>query len=708
MKDLSDLCNSYRTRADAFAELLRKLRELCGDSRGGLPGLPPKSEELADHLIEVLRFRRAECNPTYRVALAGGYSVGKSELINAFLNSDLLPQEMQDLTFIPTILKASESGTFVAKVRHLTHSEVTEILTYYSRRIGPGIFPAEISEVETMSARKLDAAKAQLENDRERDDLETLCRALRDPDLRRYVFESEQAHEREIDRSEIAGFVKRRSSLLERYIAGAVTIELPDFPFAPGVELVDLPGTDADDPWAKQLTTRFVKEVDALLLVSEADQVFGDASAELLQQIRNWGGDHAQRLIVVLNKTDVYAGKSGAEIRGAYQMLREGMSRYFPAGQPLVFFVCAHAALQVSPNHEQAGQAVQRIEKTDDPLLDQALSHTREEGGVPHLRRRLAEFLQNRAAEVKRGSLEKKWAELVRPFFELLVPAADIARDELADSKSRVLARSQKRLDSIMKSLQDAAAEFRTMADSYDSKPLTGNEALMHQLDGLPKEVVNTPPEGAMQFLNAYEGTRQRWKQLSDWFRQSLVSSVQEHLVESFVHQVEEGVSTNLEGLAELRRAAGGDEEPTLARIPPHAIRESLQLRVEEILYRRRRARPFNVENLDDSFEDLKESFHKQASDFFRSQVREVLAELQTCLGFHVSWHVDRAVGEAEAFAESLSEGGRLAQIVERCPSWIDEPEEAREKERLALLVELGDEMRRIADSASIVSQQLA
>ena len=180
-QELRDACASHRERAERFLSFLGSLSS-CLDLEPVASAV--SQEQLATTRRKTQRFLRGDCNPRYRIALAGAYSVGKSQLINALLGRELLPEDPSETTFLPTILSGvSEGGPNSVWIRGLTHSEIEEILEAYAGELGSVNLPRTFAEVEAMAEPDLEELIAGISGHGRFDDLPNFLRALREPRL---------------------------------------------------------------------------------------------------------------------------------------------------------------------------------------------------------------------------------------------------------------------------------------------------------------------------------------------------------------------------------------------------------------------------------------------------------------------------------------------------------------------------------------------
>lgn len=280
-----------------------RLREIRDDLAARDPlftgGLPAEVRQRWLHLDrESGRLR----NPDLTVAFVGGFSAGKSSLVNAFLGRYLLPESTKVTTAVPTFVRtAAGSEPEAAELHYLSESEVDKL--------------GELYRTEVASVFQLpELAKAPISTILEK--AGTLAAEGRG---RRLVEHLQAYHEQRRGRSADArgrvvttGIEEAQAKIrdeTEAMFLDRVVLKIRGSPLPEDVVLVDLPGISVPNPRHREVTFRFVREeAHALVFVLLATRLFDKDEIDIVEAVRAGESRIAEKTFWVLNRWDSLSG----------------------------------------------------------------------------------------------------------------------------------------------------------------------------------------------------------------------------------------------------------------------------------------------------------------------------------------------------------------------------------------------------------------
>ena len=131
--------------------------------------------------------------------------------------------------------------------------------------------------------------------------------------------------------------------------------------------LVDTPGTNAIDRDHELLTREFVPRADAVMFVTSIDRPFTESERAFIESLRSWG----KKIIVVINKVDLYADDGGAAVQEVSEFVERGCERLLGFTPP-IFPVSARRARAATDQAERAASGVEALESYLMETLDEA------------------------------------------------------------------------------------------------------------------------------------------------------------------------------------------------------------------------------------------------------------------------------------------------------------------------------------------------
>ncbi|RUQ30825.1 MAG: hypothetical protein EKK68_10485 [Candidatus Competibacteraceae bacterium] len=235
-------------------------------------------------------------NPDLAVAFVGGFSAGKSSLVNAFLGRYLLPESTKVTTAVPTFVR-STTGSETAELHYLNEAEAELLGEMYRREIANLFNLPEL--VSTPYSNLMQQVQPLVREGRGRRLVEQFeiyqtqkqNRKI-DPRGRIENVSLHEAHQKIRDETE--------AMFLDRVVLHINGSQIPE-----DIVLVDLPGVSVPNPRHREITFRFVsEEAHAVVFVLMATRLFDKDEGEILEVIRAGESHIAEKTFWVLNRWD--------------------------------------------------------------------------------------------------------------------------------------------------------------------------------------------------------------------------------------------------------------------------------------------------------------------------------------------------------------------------------------------------------------------
>jgi GTP-binding protein EngB required for normal cell division len=235
-------------------------------------------------------------NPNLTVAFVGGFSAGKSSLVNAFLGRYLLPESTKVTTAVPTFVREASEGES-AELHYLSETEIEELGQIFRQELATIFRMPELANaphstlVETLEPLVREGrGRVLFEQYR----LYQEHKSRRNPEHRGRVLRTT------LDAARKAITDETDAMFLDRVVLNVQGSSLPA-----DVVLVDLPGISVANPRHRQITFRFVREeAHAVVFVLLATRLFDKDEIEILELIRAGESRIAEKTFWVMNRWD--------------------------------------------------------------------------------------------------------------------------------------------------------------------------------------------------------------------------------------------------------------------------------------------------------------------------------------------------------------------------------------------------------------------
>lgn len=256
---------------------------------------------------EITRLRQ----PNLTIAFVGGFSAGKSSLVNAFLGRYLLPESTEVTTAVPTFIR-STTGDEMARLSYLSKAEVEGLEDLYRKSFADKF---KLPELENMPTRDLIDRVKPLTTEGTGKKLLEYFETFLEESRRRDI--PDRGVQRECSLEEMAVHIRdeKEAMFLDRVEVFINSAGIPE-----DVQLVDLPGISVPNPRHERLTYRFVtQDAHALVFVLRSTQLFNQDELDILERIRSGESAIADKTFWVLNRWDALSESQQAETLVGFQ-----------------------------------------------------------------------------------------------------------------------------------------------------------------------------------------------------------------------------------------------------------------------------------------------------------------------------------------------------------------------------------------------------
>ncbi len=488
--------------------------------------------EKLDVQTEAIRERR------FRLAFAGGFSVGKSYLVSSFLGRPgLLPSYQKPTTGVVTGIRRGTRRAM--EVTYWSRTESDEMQRFYLSELG---IPKSVPVEEGPQAIEKMKGDIPVEKRRIIDDYKFLLKAHE-----RFASKLGTTHEVEVTpvrpEHRAAPSVKdypwmnfilkvdptegEPNQDLLRCIKQVVMYV--DSPYlTETVEILDLPGAGATDPIDGFIQRYFLHRTDGVVVTTRATDPFGEQEQTVVDILRENRGSLTGRVFVTVTMFDRLSGpelqpeRLDKEYRALRRKLRDDMGL---GDAPFFYvspFVTALAELELAgekltDNDQTALDKARawRVEQTGNGELDALLKIYKEDGGLFEVRRVLLDQFRSSMVRLKvqqiakaleilshqvEGTYKKRWESALRDQAKEGARRFTAAIKYLHGSRDDFVKKSQRfRREQVQK--QDFDAVFRQVIERIGQRiqlhmARCTEDHLRQEYDGLgggrdPAELLN-------------------------------------------------------------------------------------------------------------------------------------------------------------------------------------------------------------------------
>lgn len=367
----------------------------------------------------------------FRLAFAGGFSVGKSFLVSNFLGKPgLLPSYNKPTTGVCCGIRKGTRR--VIEVSYWSRTESDEMQRFYLNEIG---IPKSTAIADGPAA--IEAMKGQIPIERRRivDDYNFLRKAHE-----KFAHKLGTTHEVEMTeiRKEHRSAPNIRDYPWMNYILKVDATEgepnqdllrtikqvvlYVDSPYLTDtVEIMDLPGAGASDPLDGFIQRYFLHKTDGAVVTTRAIDPFGEQEQAVIDILKENRGALVGRVFVTVTMFDRLSGPElePERLNIEYKSLRRRLRDDAGLGDDTPFFYVSpfvtgiseleRAGDKLSDNDQKAlnGARSWNAPKTSNPELDRLLLTYKNDGGLPDVRRLLLESFRSHMVRLKISQINK-------------------------------------------------------------------------------------------------------------------------------------------------------------------------------------------------------------------------------------------------------------------------------------------------------------
>ncbi len=255
------------------------------------------SHDFRSRMLNLDRESNRLRNPDLTVAFVGGFSAGKSSLINAFLGRYLLPESTKVTTAVPTFVRSTKSDNEEAELHYLSDEELDALDDLYRREIAAAYTNPDL---ESLSIHELLEQVAKLSGEGR---CKKLAEYLEIFHKERYERSSENVGAVvKIPLAEVSGYIsdEKEAMFLDKIVLRIKNDKIPE-----DVVLVDLPGISVPNPRHREITFRFIRnDANAVVFVFMATRLFDKDELEIAEIFRKGDSEIAEKTFWVLNRWD--------------------------------------------------------------------------------------------------------------------------------------------------------------------------------------------------------------------------------------------------------------------------------------------------------------------------------------------------------------------------------------------------------------------
>ena len=464
----------------------------------------------------------------FRLAFAGGFSVGKSFLLSSFLGKPgLLPSYNKPTTGVACAIRKGTRRTM--EVSYWTRTESDEMQRFYLSELG---ISKSVSIADGPKA--IEAAKASIPVEKRRviDDYNFLRKAHE-----KFAHKLGTTHE--VPMTEVrpehraaptvqdypwmnyilkvdATEGEPNQDLLRTIRQVVIYVDSPHL--TETVEIMDLPGAGATDPLDGFIQRYFLHKTDGAIVTTRATDPFGEQEQAVIDILKESRGALTGRVFVNVTMFDRLSGpeREPERLDKEYKSLRRRLRDEAGLGPDVPFFYVSPFFTSLA-ERERSGEKLSENDqkgldacrgwnppKTGNAELDQVLTIYKNDGGLPETRRQLLESFRMSMVRLKiqqiakglqvlaqqvEGTYKKRWESALKDQAKEGAKRYAVAIKYLQQSKDGFAQKSQRfRREKIQKQTFDDV--FRAVLDTVGKRIAAYTEkckedTLRQEFDGM-------------------------------------------------------------------------------------------------------------------------------------------------------------------------------------------------------------------------------
>lgn len=430
-----------------------------------------------EQIARIEKFQTYDCRPTFRIGFIGEQSCGKSIFINELLQNEIVLSGAAEVTFVPTVIVFGKADAL--SFCYYTQKEMREVIKPYSDYFTQTGIDAKIEQYYRTRAPQV-TARSTLDSLRRIQDVNALknmdvevlkliyylllevthdikvgkdfvnlVHAVQTPSLYARLSGNDERFTTAIDFSTIVDRSRQLKTqdngpdfnnhdrskipLYEIYLVHHIyqmvkttgtanTASATVQKWNSALEFVDLPGIDAITIRVRHASLFFLREVDALVLLTDTQRALTLPAIEILRVLKEsrHKTDLEDALFIAINKYDTINAAQGSELESFHNTLdnvQRNIKNVIGATKVDIFVTSALMSKFFRKQQEKtlapedAAKLAAFLSMRTNPNLSgnaevdaqiRTIFQTENAGGIPLVRDRIEQYLQNTSLKIKK------------------------------------------------------------------------------------------------------------------------------------------------------------------------------------------------------------------------------------------------------------------------------------------------------------------
>jgi len=469
----------------------------------------------ADYDENLSRLRRGLSSPTFKIAIAGGFSGGKSSLLNAIFGRPIMAVGVSPETANVAVLRrASGPDDERVIVKYLSQEQYFECVRAFCDQLG---IPAtdDIHELLNESKKLYESLDTSSEKDQTvREELDDFCDLLdgylKHSNLLGSISESHVVNEQAVHELTSKRDGRATGSLaLVREVEIRVTTDV----LSDHAMVIDLPGTDSTRPRDTRIARDYLSQVDAVIVTTLFKRPLAKADSQMIQLLNAYRTQLIDKLFFVITQFDLAIPEEKNDLVRPYRHILSQIEKYFRISKPrFMYLTSAYISELVERKRRDTRLDEAQIDQLDrflkeaeayrrdangkyseSPQIRELLDEYYVDGGIGHLRNELLKFFENECLRVKLRDACERISELGNKVGTVFVPIYNSAVSQEKDIMMKVGMQACHVADKAKRVLQEIQQHllWESLSDEFCIKRFTDvvtrrmPEVLGEAIDGL-------------------------------------------------------------------------------------------------------------------------------------------------------------------------------------------------------------------------------
>ena len=496
-------------------------------------------------------------SPEFPVAFLGTFSAGKSMIINAILEKNILPEATKSYTAIPTIIKKGDSDSVV--IHFLNETARTELRNLYIEEISRELHKNPHDFLKLSNHDLLLAFQRDITDHTQEVGLFNKEKSFEELQKLIEKWSRFSGETKEIGISELSRYVTEDYEdvlLVDRVVVYLRDIDIPE-----NVVLVDLPGLGVVNPRHRKITKAYVEnDAKAFVISSAVFKLLEGEEIELLSEIHKQRPKVLKRAFWVINKWETASEKQKREESRNFNekiechQFRITPDRVFKVSALNFLLVKLIAKGELEENgkiKDHLDNLKKSVGKVPSPeAVESVIEASDEIRDFGRLKEKLFDYLNTTAGEEFYEEAEAELAELARKLTAILKPHHDAAVNNKNLKDSFIARELVKRLKHFSLGIQSIV---RNRIKEIRIKHLTGIEfwtdekqhdfeqQIKTYIDGLDRSELQNEMMRGLDTLENQSRLPQKIEErlpIGKMFRRQLRSLMREDIVHRFSREL--------------------------------------------------------------------------------------------------------------------------------------------------------------------------